>query len=152
MATTTYVFCIEDTSTGLGRTGLTPVWYATAPLYYVSSGVTVPAATRPAISTIGGGWYKFDWDAVTNGEVVGTIDAGVATSPNAYDRYLNVHIGIPAGERADMVVQLLHNARTGPAAGVGVETVYGRDNSTVLANYTRANNGTTQTKTPTGSL
>lgn len=148
MALTTYKVFIEDTATGAGCTGLTLSW---SNLYY-ETGEAVISAAQPAITAIGGGWYKFSWDAIANGEAFGTIDAGAPVSPITRNRYKSYHIAVPAEERADLAVQLLHNARSGPSEGVGVESVMNRDGTAVMANYTRANNGTTQTRVPTGQL
>jgi hypothetical protein len=80
------LFMTED---GVPKTGLSPTWES----LYAADG-TDKSAQAPAISEIGGGWYKFD---VTYGaapfdvpELVGVIDAGSALSN--YERYLPVTI------------------------------------------------------------
>lgn len=146
MATTVYTFYVRADA-GTGATSLTPTWSG---LNYVSTGAAVATASRPAITEIGYGWYKVSWDAVTNGAVAGQIDAGATITGD--DRYVLICLDIPAGERADLAVQLLHNSRSGPSAGAGTETVSNRAGDAAIATYTRTNNGTTQSRVPTASL
>jgi hypothetical protein len=145
---TTYTFFIRNSSTGLGVGSLTPTWNT---LYYVETAAAVGSGAGPVISEVGGGWYTFAYDpSATAGGIVGTVDAG-ATVTGA-DRYIAVAARLDASERADTVIQILHNTHkipTGPDGGV--ETIQNRDGGT-LATYERVNTLSTTTRTPTGDL
>lgn len=142
--TATYVFFVRDSATGLGIPSLTPTWDA---LYYVATGGAAGSPNSPAIEAVGAGFYKFDWDVTANGALVGVIDAGALV----VDRYQPFFVSLQASERADLAVQLLHNARAVPVANNGIETITDRDGGP-LASYMRNDNGASATRTPTGDI
>ena len=76
----TYPFYV--TNAGAPIAGLTPTWNT---LKKVSNGANV---SQPAISELGGGWYKFTITPLYGERYIGTIDAGVGQP--ATERYYNV--------------------------------------------------------------
>jgi hypothetical protein len=105
------IFITED---GEPKSGLSPVWRS---LYELDG--TDKSLMAPAISEVGGGWYKFQ---VVSGvspfdvpELVGVIDAGSELSN--YDRYLPVTIS-----RRDLGLAKLVNPASYDLAD-GVESI-----------------------------
>jgi len=76
---------IYISDSGQPATGLTPVWDN---LKKASDGTDY--LPQPAISEIGGGWYKFTQPDISE-DLTGVIDGGAALTSNA-DRYIPVDI------------------------------------------------------------
>jgi hypothetical protein len=85
------IYKIFITADGVPASGLSPAWQSLRTL-----DGTEKSASAPAISEIGGGWYRFEMIHGTApfdvAELVGVIDAGSALSN--YDRYLPVTISL----------------------------------------------------------
>jgi len=86
MAAINYTIAVRDSSVATGdnrKTGLTPAWIF---LKTLATGSTV---STPTISEIGYGQYAFAFDAETNGECAGQIDAGSSLSVGS-DRFIDI--------------------------------------------------------------
>jgi len=123
MASITYCFLVRNSGTPTG--GLTPTfsnWYRT------SDGTSVSA---PAITALGNGWYKFAWDAETNSECVGTIDAGNTIS-SANERYIEAS----AFRDSSRIITALPNAAAGATSGLPLKSDLPATAPTSAANAT----------------
>ncbi len=144
-------FLLYFSQDGVPATGLYPFWNA----LYRADGQSV-MAFAPAVSEIGGGWYRFElakgiapWDS---GQLVGVIDGGAQLG--GAERYLPVIISEQTLERqADLTLGEAvadHKAAAGSLAAdvnlirqtlagkrsqevaTGVIRIYDEDNATVL--------------------
>jgi hypothetical protein len=77
------VYPIYFASAGVPETGLTPSWLS---MKEKADGDDI--GSPPAISEIGGGWYKFDYTPAE--DIVGVIDGG--SSLDSTDRYISVYL------------------------------------------------------------
>ncbi len=105
------IYKIYITESGTPKTSLTPTW---ASLRSIDG--TDKSANAPAISEIGGGFYKFELVYGTSpfdvAELVGVIDAG--SSLVGYERYIPVNISL----RDLAAVKLVNKASYDLASGV----------------------------------
>ena len=86
MAAINYLIAVRDSSVPTGdnrKTGLSPTWI------FLKTLATSSAVSTPTISEIGYGQYAFAFDAETNGECAGQIDAGSALTIGS-DRYIDI--------------------------------------------------------------
>ena len=121
------------------KTGLSPTWE-----YLLAIDGTDKSGSAPAISEIGGGWYKFTltygtapWDVA---ELVGVIDAG-STIMDA-QRYIPVVIS-----NRDFAFAFLAAKREKLLAN-GIVILFDTDGSTEVARYTPSADATSETLTP----
>ncbi len=105
------IYKIFITESGIPKTGLTLSWNS---LYAIDG--TDKSASAPAISEIGGGWYKFELVYGTSpfdvAELVGVIDCGSSLTGN--ERYVPVNISL----RDLAAVKLVNKASYDLASGV----------------------------------
>ncbi len=113
-------------------TGLSPTWE-----YLLAIDSTDKSGSAPAITEIGGGWYKFSltygtapWDV---NELVGVIDAGSEIIDA--QRYIPISISL-----RDLGMYYLSNTRQQTTAG-GLIEVLDDDGSTVVFTFTPSTAG-----------
>ncbi len=123
------------------RTGLSPAWE-----YLLALDGADKSGAAPAISEIGGGWYKFEltyetapWDVA---ELVGLIDAGSEILDA--QRYIPISISL-----RDLGFAFLTNKRQQTIAS-GLIEVLDDDGATVLFELTPTQAGGKEILTPSG--
>jgi len=118
-------------SAGVPSTGLAPTWNS---LYDVSDG---SAYTQPAISEIGGGWYKYTLDPADFVHVAGVVDGGAALA-NA-DRYKVQEVrysSLSQKEHKDIVVVPVYDEDTATITFTAFMLVNGERVTTGLTSIT----------------
>ncbi|MFQ5495970.1 MAG: hypothetical protein ACE5EX_11380 [Phycisphaerae bacterium] len=135
----TYKVYITDQ--GQPKTGLSPTWSS----LYAADG-TDKSGSAPAITVVGGGWYKFE---VTYGtapfdvvELVGVIDAGSALS--SYERYIPVTISL-----RDLALTKLVNKANYDLV-TGIETVRNDADDGNELKLTLSQTGDVESRVPSG--
>jgi len=133
------LFITED---GRPKIGLSPTWQS---LHAVDG--TDKIAQAPAISEIGGGWYKFEVvygvNPFTSPELVGVIDAGAELSD--YDRYIPATISLRDLALAKLTNKATYNLIT------GVTTIAGDVDTATELTETITQTDNLETRTPSGS-
>jgi len=117
---------------GVAKTGLSPTWQT---LKNVDDGSNY---AQPAITEVGGGWYKYTLDLADFKHVVGVVDAGAALTVNA-DRYINQDLSYTKHSqkaKKDVVVAQVYDEDTDALTFFALLLVNGEQITTGLTSVT----------------
>jgi len=111
---------------GVPETGLTPTWNN---IKKVSDGSDF--TPQPAITEVGGGWYKFTQPTITE-DLTGVVDGGATLADS--DRYVPVDITPDDFGMTDLLDGLIKGSQVLDPTGDTL-TLKRRDGSTVLVTF-----------------